>query len=117
MSDELLERIAEALERIVDVDLGEKLDNVAAQLDTIQIQLEELGGHRPAAITLAKPPLPASAEDISRAVATAVQETHATSLDHMGIVIKAARGRLRERRFEETELQSMVRQVLEGTER
>ncbi|SRR6266851_3525506 len=115
MSDELLERIAEALERIVDIDLGEKLDNVSAQLNVIQDQLEELGGHRPAAVTLAKALLPATSEDMSQAVVTAVQETRATTLDHMGMVIKTARGRLRGKRFEEKELQSLVRQVMEGT--
>jgi len=47
-------------------------------------------------------------EDLERAVQEAVNETGATSVKQMGIVIKTARGKLRGKRFEESELDNLV---------
>lgn len=53
-------------------------------------------------------------EDLERAVREALSETGATSERQMGVVIKAARGKLRGKRFEETELESLVHTHFKG---
>jgi hypothetical protein len=53
----------------------------------------------------------ATEEDMSKAVSVAIQETRATSFAHRGLVIKAARGHLKGKSFDEKELQSIVGQV------
>jgi uncharacterized protein YqeY len=53
-------------------------------------------------------------EDLERAVQEALNETGATSEKQMGVVIKAARGKLRGKRFTETELDSLVHAHLKG---
>lgn len=104
--EEKLDEMQNMLEQRID-ELHQKIENKLESDHDVDVETTWGGttnrGHLPADI--------ATEADISRAVSRAIQETGATSVANMGLVIKTARSHLKGKRFEESELQSLVRRV------
>jgi hypothetical protein len=120
--NERLEHLVDGeIERLRD-DTKRKIAAVSHDVQDISEQIEELkrsvGSEEPIADSYekwqARLPLDVATEaDLERAVEAAIEETNASSLKQMGLVIKAARGLLG-KTFDEKDLSKLVRCRLEG---
>jgi YqeY-like protein len=102
--------------------LKEELGELRQRVEELRAATEGVEVTRPSYRENEMPPDPggiyaphiARDEDMERAVQEALNETGATSEKQMGVVIKAARGKLRGKRFREAELDSLVHTHLKG---
>jgi hypothetical protein len=104
--------------------LKEETDNLKESIEDLKSQVERLDSYTPPYRERQMIPDPggvyspsiARNEDLEHAVQEAISEIGATSGRQMGMVIKAARGKLRGKQFKEEDLDTLVHDRLNGNQ-